>query len=58
MNENKNNFTPDPKKHLVISVIKSILRIIAGTSLVFGSLFVCGTFIVLAELLGILEELV
>lgn len=49
---------PDPKRHLVTSIAKSILRIIAGTALVFGSYIVCGVLIVLAEILGIVEELV
>lgn len=52
------NFTPNPKRHLIMSIAKSILRIIAGTALVFGSYIVCGVFLVLAEILGIIEELV
>jgi hypothetical protein len=52
------NLTPSPKGHLIVSIIKSVLRIIAGTSLVAGSFVVCGILLVLAELLGIVEELV
>lgn len=53
-----NDLTPSPRGHLIVSIIKSIMRIIAGTSLVFGSFIACGAFLVLAELLGIIEELV
>lgn len=49
---------PDPKWHLRISIAKSILRIVAGTFLVFGSLFWAGAMLIAAETLGVLEELV
>jgi hypothetical protein len=52
------DYVPDPKLHRNISIIKSILRIIAGTALCFGGYFICGVFLVVAELLGIVEELV
>lgn len=48
--------TPNPKTHLQISLTKSLIRIIAGVAI----LTVCpvgGTFIILAEMLGVLEEL-
>jgi len=51
------NFTPDPKKHLIVSITKSILRIIGCTSLIFGSYIICGMFLIAAEILGIVEEL-
>ena len=53
-----NDLTPSPKGHLIVSIIKSVLRIIAGTALVSGSFIACGVLLVLAELLGIIEELV
>ena len=46
------------KGHFYVSLVKSALRIIAGGNLVIGNLFWAGTFLILAELLGILEELV
>ena len=52
------NFTPDPKLHLYISLVKSGLRLGAGTALIYGELFGAGLLIILAELLGIAEELV
>ena len=56
------NFTVQPKDpskgHFYVSLVKSFLRIVAGGNLVIGNLFWAGTFLILAELLGILEELV
>lgn len=49
---------PDPKLHRNISFVKSALRIIAGFALFSGSFQTAGTLIVLAEVLGIVEELV
>lgn len=49
---------PDAKKHLQISIFKSILRIIGGTALIFGAFVVAGALLVLAEIAGIVEELV
>lgn len=49
---------PDPEKHQMISFIKSGFRIIAGFTLAFGSLQGAGLMLVLAEILGIVEELV
>jgi hypothetical protein len=49
---------PDPKLHQRISFVKSALRILAGCSLAAGSLFIAGTLIVIAEILGVVEELV
>ena len=49
---------PDPKKHLYISIVKSIVRIGAGGCLIQGNLFFAGFLLIFAELLGIAEELV
>ena len=50
---------PDPKLHFQISMIKSALRIGAGGALIFATpLWVAGVLLVLAEILGIVEELV
>ena len=46
------------KGHFYVSLVKSVLRIIAGGNLVLGNLWWAGTFLIIAELLGILEELV
>jgi len=52
------NDIPDPKKHKNISIIKSIIRIIAGTVLCFGAFHLTGILLVVAEMLGIAEEMV
>jgi hypothetical protein len=49
---------PDPKLHFQLSLIKSIARIIAGATLIGGSLVFCGIFLIIAEIIGIAEELV
>lgn len=49
---------PDPKKHKYISFVKSFFRIIAGTALCFGEFAVAGSLLIVAEVLGIAEELV
>lgn len=55
------------KGHFYVSLFKSVIRIIAGIALVAGglenvtithALFVSGMFLILAEGLGIVEELV
>lgn len=56
---NLGNFNPDPVWHRNISFVKSGLRIIAGVALAWsGSLLWGGVFLVLAEILGVLEEVV
>jgi hypothetical protein len=45
------------EKHFRISLIKSIIRIVAGIFLMTGSLFVAGALFIAAEILGIAEEL-
>ena len=49
---------PDPKLHLQLSLVKSGVRILAGLALIFGSLWYCGVCLIVAELIGIAEELV
>jgi hypothetical protein len=49
---------PDPLKHKYISFVKSGFRILAGISLCFGEFVVTGVLLIVAELLGIYEELV
>jgi hypothetical protein len=49
---------PDPKWHLRISLLKSLLRVGAGGYLLIGNLVMAGALLVLAETLGIAEELV
>ena len=48
------------KGHFYVSLVKSALRIVAGVALLQGGgvFFVAGFFLIGAELLGILEELV
>ena len=46
------------KGHFYVSVVKSAVRISAGTALIMGSLAVCGWLLILAEILGIVEEVV
>jgi hypothetical protein len=55
---------PNPKTHLILSLYKSSLRIIAGLCICFkfslriDSLIIAGILIILAEIIGIIEELV
>lgn len=49
----------DPSKgHFYVSLVKSALRVVAGATLIQGSLVLCGAFIITAEVLGVIEELV
>lgn len=58
-NENSNTIAhPDAKKHLYVSLAKSVLRIVAGGFLVTGDFVVAGALFIVAEILGIAEELV
>jgi hypothetical protein len=54
----KQQVQPDPIKHKYISFAKSGLRIIAGIGLFYGNFVLTGALIVLAEILGIAEEMV
>jgi hypothetical protein len=49
---------PDPLKHKYISFVKSGFRIGAGIALLRGALVTAGVLLIVAELLGIVEELV
>ena len=46
------------KGHFYVSLVKSALRVVAGGNLVLGNLFWAGTFLILAEVLGVVEEVV
>lgn len=49
----------DPGKgHFYVSLVKSVLRIAAGGFLITGNLLVAGSLFIVAEGLGILEEIV
>jgi len=48
----------DPsKKHLYISLVKSLFRIAAGVALINSDLVIAGGLLITAEALGILEEM-
>jgi hypothetical protein len=49
---------PDPVKHKYISFAKSAIRIVAGGCLITGNLLMAGVCLIMAEVLGIVEELV
>lgn len=49
---------PDARKHLIISLVKSAVRILAGISLISGAFVLAGLLIIGAEVLGVAEELV
>ena len=50
---------PDPTWHARLSFVKSANRIAAGISLIWPQSFIlAGVFLILAEVLGIAEELV
>jgi hypothetical protein len=49
---------PDPKLHQQISFVKSACRVIAGALLINQRFISAGLMIILAEVLGIIEELV
>ena len=49
----------DPsKRHFYVSLVKSVLRIGAGTSLIMVGFPEAGILLIVAEVLGIVEELV
>ena len=49
----------DPSRgHFYVSIAKSALRIVAGVFLIDGNLLVAGSLLILAEGLGVIEELV
>lgn len=45
-------------RHFFVSLAKSAVRIFAGVALIYGSLLVCGVLLIVAEVLGIIEEIV
>ena len=49
---------PDPKLHFYISMIKSGIRIFAGLCLVMGFFVLSGVSFIVAEVLGVVEEMV
>ncbi len=54
-------FLPDPKKHLIVSLGKSVVRIVGYTLLFFTHNDYCiyaGVVLLLAEIIGIIEEVV
>jgi hypothetical protein len=52
------NKIPDPNLHQGISFIKSGFRMIVGVTLICGLLKYAGVMLIIAELLGVVEELV
>jgi hypothetical protein len=46
------------KGHFYVSVVKSAVRISAGAALIMAGLSLVGWLLILAEILGILEEVV
>ena len=44
--------------HFYVSLVKSVLRIGAGASLIYFGLIEAGILLIVAEVLGIIEELV
>jgi hypothetical protein len=50
---------PDPTWHARLSFVKSAFRIAAGISLIWPqSIILAGVFLIIAEIIGIAEELV
>lgn len=43
--------------HFWISMIKSLVRVVAGIALCYGDYFKAGGLLIMAEVLGIIEEL-
>ena len=46
------------KGHFYVSIVKSAVRIVAGGFLITGNLLMAGICFIMAEVLGIVEELV
>lgn len=49
--------TPNPEWHLKLSLIKSLLRVIAGAAFILSNVIAGGLLLILAEIVGIAEEL-
>jgi hypothetical protein len=50
--------TDTSRGHFYVSIVKSAVRIAAGAALIMGSFVVTGALLILAEILGIVEEVV
>jgi hypothetical protein len=48
---------PNPKIHLQLSLIKSLVRIFSGAFLCGDAIVAAGIALIIAEVIGILEEL-
>ena len=46
------------KGHFYVSIVKSAVRIVAGGFLITGNLLMAGICLIMAEVLGIVEEIV
>lgn len=44
--------------HFYVSIAKSVLRVFAGAFLVQGNVILAGLFLIFAEILGVVEEIV
>ncbi len=44
--------------HFKVSMYKSVLRFFAGMALILGEIYLAGILLILAEFLGIIEEVV
>lgn len=49
---------PDPRKHKIISFIKSAIRIVAFVALAYYEIQAAAVLLLVAELVGIAEEMV
>jgi hypothetical protein len=49
---------PNPEWHFKLSIVKSILRIIAGIAFIGGNIVAGGLLLILAEIIGIAEEII
>ena len=49
---------PDARKHKIVSFVKSGMRLLGFACLVLGNLPAAGLILIIAEVLGIAEELV
>ncbi len=43
--------------HFYVSMVKSVIRMLAGAALIVGSIAAAGVLVIVAEILGIVEEL-
>ena len=46
------------KGHFYVSLVKSVIRIMAGVALINGEFIIAGGLLIAAEILGIIEEIV